>query len=768
MNDSKDQNPNDPLATDENNSVDLDDQKKEKDLEALSTDSLLESNVEENVSSDNDIELVIEENEEEEVSTDVNGQVVVDKDSEPSTGSTARIFIVGSFIVGIAFMVIFYGLLLWAVLTGGDVSNPLFSILGIESVELKSTLELITNSIFGVASLMLLVSLLLKIYLAILARKNQEKRKEIFVQIGISFAIFLFVCGAWVGLFWLISTADSGDAGFDNSMIITNPQNVIGITTPISVEFNIGTKIYQKIDPKFVKKISWDFNGDGDFSDASGPKVTHRFLTKGKNDGKYFVEANVLYYSASEKKDRNFIAQKEIIVTNEAIVGFLESDVSTGNAPLRVKFSAEKSVDSDGQIVFYEWDLDGDGTYELFGEKMTTAEKVYPKIGEYITKLRVNGSNSDIDVLEKTITVTDMGTNLRAEITSSDLLEGFAPLSFTLDGTQSFVREGKIIKYEWYVEGENNAVSSRRIQRKFYQPGEYEISLTVENEIGERHKAIQIIRVKGMPLLPVLKIKTTPEANEDEILVGILPFKVVFDASKSEMKDAIEWQWDFESDGIVDEFEPSIEHVFKNSGIFDVKLKAINADGEEFVKTMKVFVEEIGTRAVIKAIPSSGEVPFTARFDGSGSRTDDGEIVDYIWEFPGQEPIHYGSQISYDFRKIGIFPIKLTILTEKGNVSTAEMIVSVRAIGLKSKFSMTPETGVFPLTTTFDPKESSGMITEYYWQFGDGETSRDFRPTHTFKNSGEYKVILKVTDTKGVIAESDKTITVLEKISNEQ
>jgi PKD repeat protein len=738
----------------DDNLPDLDNQKTEKDLEALGVSNLSEIN--------DKSESIISQNSKDEEITDMNGQVVVDNDSEPLKRTKAKLFIIGSFLVGVSFVIIFYGLLLWAVLTGGNVSNPLFTVLGIEASELKSTLELITNSIFGISALVSLVSILLKIYLAILARNNVEKRKHNFIKIGISFLIFLTICGSWIGLFLLISNANTGVVEFDNSMIITNPQNVIGITTPISIEFNIGTQIYQKIDSKLIKQISWDFDDDGVF-DASGPKVTHRFLTKGKNDGKYLVKVNVLYFSPNEKKDRNFVTTKEVIVANEAILGFLEADITTGNYPLRVKFSAEKSVDSDGEIVFYEWDLDGDGEYEAFGEKMKNTEKLYSKIGEYLVKLRVTGSNNDIDVVEKKITVTDVGTNLRAEINSSDSLEGFAPLSFTLDGSQSFSREGKIVKYEWYVEGENTTVSSRKIQRKFYEPGEYDISLTVENETGEKHKKTEIIKVKALPMVPVLEIKTSPIAEQDKILTGTLPFKVVFDASKSQVEEGIEWQWDFENDGIIDGFEPSIKHIFKKAGLFDVKLKVINSKNEEFFKTIRVNVEEIGTKAIIKTLPTSGEVPFTVRFDGSGSITDDGEIVDYIWEFSGQDPIHYGAQISYDFKKVGIFPIRLTILTEKGNVATTETIVSARSIGLKSKFSVVPEIGVTPLEVRFNPTDSSGMIIEYDWQFGDGETSREFTPTHIFKKPGQYEVQLKITDSKGVISESSKTITVLEK-----
>lgn len=50
------------------------------------------------------------------------------------------------------------------------------------------------------------------------------------------------------------------------------------------------------------------------------------------------------------------------------------------------------------------------------------------------------------------------------------------------------------------------------------------------------------------------------------------------------------------------------------------------------------------------------------------------------------------------------------------------------------------------IDTSIDP---DGMITSWYWSFGDGETSTMQHPTHRYVNPGSYVVSLTVTDNEG-------------------
>ncbi len=693
-------------------------------------------------------------------SKDQNENIENNKSVQKKPKKSSKKLIFGFFIFAGLLFGAFYLILLFGLITGG-VSNPLFETLGLESNQLKNVLFTLTNFIFGFFSLFFLIAALIKLFQYMVTAKDAANRKAYAVKSGIFGSIFFMGVLAWIGIYWLIANADAQKVIVDENMIITNPQNVIGLDAPAEVSFDIGDKLYSKIDKNNIRQINWDFDGDGSV-DASGPNVIYRFLDKGDNNGRYPVKVTVYYFSPADNEEKEFSTSREVIIQNEAVRGVITANPDGGPVPLKVEFSAEESKDPDGQVVLYEWDMNDDGIYEITGSDKTLVSKTFNQIGEFTVRLRVTGQNNDFNIVEKTITITGPEENLRAEISSSDKLEGFSPLEISLDGANSFVRHGKIVRYEWQIQGEEKVVVGRRINRTFREPGEYEISLVVENDLGERHKTTEIIKVLEEEKTANLKIRTTPGLNQSGRLQGSVPFKVVFDSAPSDVNEAVEWMWDFENDGIFDGFGKSVEHVFRESGIYDVKLQITDSEDNSFESFQKVFVEGIGIQAKISADPASGNVPLRILFDGSGSIADNGEIIDYIWEFPNTEPIHYGAKISREFKTIGVFPVKLTILTSTGKMSETNTLISVRSQALKASFNATPQNGSAPLRVAFNPSLSTGTIVKYIWEFGDGEVSQKFKPEHVFRDAGEYDVKLVIEDVQGVVSEMTKTIRVLE------
>ena len=70
--------------------------------------------------------------------------------------------------------------------------------------------------------------------------------------------------------------------------------------------------------------------------------------------------------------------------------------------------------------------------------------------------------------------------------------------------------------------------------------------------------------------------------------------------------------------------------------------------------------------------------------------------------------------------------------------------------------------GIAPLTVTFDSGSSSddGLIVARAWDFGDGGTSEEIAPSHTYTTTGEFEVTLTLTDDVGTQASETETISV--------
>jgi PKD repeat protein len=63
-------------------------------------------------------------------------------------------------------------------------------------------------------------------------------------------------------------------------------------------------------------------------------------------------------------------------------------------------------------------------------------------------------------------------------------------------------------------------------------------------------------------------------------------------------------------------------------------------------------------------------------------------------------------------------------------------------------FTASPELGAAPLEVTFTDSSSSD-ITNWHWDFGDGQFSSDSEPNHTYTAAGDYTVSLAVMDPGG-------------------
>ncbi len=85
---------------------------------------------------------------------------------------------------------------------------------------------------------------------------------------------------------------------------------------------------------------------------------------------------------------------------------------SSSEAPLTVTLDGSGSTDPEGEELTYEWDLDGDGTFDETGVQVTTT---YTELGQYTVRLRVTDPGGRFGLTSRAITVGNMAPTLTAE-----------------------------------------------------------------------------------------------------------------------------------------------------------------------------------------------------------------------------------------------------------------------------------------------------------------------------------------------------------------
>ncbi len=705
-----------------------------------------------------DNDELLDDSEETESNEVPNERVIPTAVDTSGTSPIKYIWIFLAVIFGLLF--VFYGILLFS-LFGGYVSNPLFDLLGIDATSLKNVLIQFTSGLFGFLSLVFLFFALSNVFRYMTLPKESPKRGPILKKMVLYVTIFALIFGLFIGLYLAIASADTVKrVEQDNSLVATDPPSVIGLQAPITIDFDLEERLKAKFggDLSSVRQVSWDFDGDG-IIDANGYQVANRFMDKGENNGIFDVLAKIEFQNANGEREV-FETTREVVIENVGVFAEITSNVEQGVSPLSVEFSASNSTDPDGKVILYEWDFDDDGDYEFQQTSPEIISRDFSSIGEHVVKLRVTGSQRDYSLTQKTIVVEGGRPSIEAKITSEVGFDGEAPFVLVMSGKNSFVENGVITKYEWFIEGEKDTTLGSSIRRIFRTEGEYDVTLTVENDLGERHRVTETVNIRDRAKSQDVIIVTDPPADKDDVLQGGVPFEVEFDASTSKVDGAIDWQWDFDDDGISDDFGQKVTKIYRTPGRYVVHLRITTSNGDEFEAVRRVIVGEAGLRAKITANQLSGSVPLSVEFDGSGSATDTSEIIDYVWEFPGEDPIHYGAKISYLFRNLGTFPVKLTVIDTLGQQSSSITYISVRPPALVADFSMFPEAGFAPLEIQFDASPSQGVAVEYHWDFGDGQKAQTFKPIHLYENPGTYLVQLKMINDRGIVSKIQKRVTV--------
>ena len=221
---------------------------------------------------------------------------------------------------------------------------------------------------------------------------------------------------------------------------------------------------------------------------------------------------------------------------------------------------------------------------------------------------------------------------------------------------------------------------------------------------------------------------------------GTAPLRVSF-FDRTEGTLPLRYLWDF-GDGFTSS-EQNPTHSYAANGEYTVSLTVENSFGQD-TKTLPGFVA-VGDPPLpeFSVSPSEGNVPLAVVF----TDTTPGGAGSWKWDFGDgstsseQNPVH-------TYTKPGIFTVTLSVTNAFGQEQITKSSLINTGVVPDAEFIAETRQGDPPLTVRFRDF-SAGRPIAWLWDFGDGTTSIQKDPVHTYSEEGYYTTSLHIANAFG-------------------
>ncbi|MGC9967039.1 MAG: PKD domain-containing protein, partial [Syntrophobacteraceae bacterium] len=219
---------------------------------------------------------------------------------------------------------------------------------------------------------------------------------------------------------------------------------------------------------------------------------------------------------------------------------------------------------------------------------------------------------------------------------------------------------------------------------------------------------------------------------------GQVPLTVAFTDQSSGAVSSRSWSF---GDG-GDSTSQNPNHTYTSLGTYTAILTVSDGSVSAFARKT-ITVNPPPPIANFSASPTGGTIPLTVTFTDSST----GAVTGWAWTFGdgGTSTIQNPSHI---FTNPGTYTVNLTVSGPGGNSDPKTASITVLPPPPVANFSATPAIGDVPLSVQFTDT-STGSITGWSWDFGDGQASTSQNPAHTYSAQGAYTVSLTVTGSGG-------------------
>lgn len=239
-----------------------------------------------------------------------------------------------------------------------------------------------------------------------------------------------------------------------------------------------------------IVEYRWDFDGDTIY-ETSGVDtvVTHSYATAGDRE--------VVLQLLDNAGDTASVARTITVIDNlPPRAAFAYTPASPG-VDEAVTFDASASDDTDGTVVEYRWDFDGDGAFESTGAT-SVAVHSFDAGGEHLVTLEIADDDGATDSATRAVDIA--GNQSPSAAFTFSPASPAASETVTFDASASDDPDGTVVEYRWDFDDDGTfdvSQASPTTTHAFAAGGDHIVTLQVVDDDGATGESSRTVAVGG-------------------------------------------------------------------------------------------------------------------------------------------------------------------------------------------------------------------------------------------------------------------------------
>lgn len=418
-----------------------------------------------------------------------------------------------------------------------------------------------------------------------------------------------------------------------------------------------------------ITSYRWDLDNNGTYETDGGasPTLVHQFPARG---------AYVVGLKITDDHGDSDTTTRSVSVTTPPTASFTLNPLQPlSRSDVTLDASGSQAPDAGGQIVRYEWDLDGNGTFEADNGLNAVKVAQFNAPGTVGVRLRVTDDTGATAVIVKNVTVDNRPpvADLKAP---TPVVAGVPAI---LDATGSTDVDGSVDSYAFDLDGdgvyETNMGPTGTVQRTFLAPGTYTVGVEVHDNTGAITTKTISVPVTAAPTAALSASATSLRPRQT----------VTLDASGSADSDGTiaGYRFDLDGDGTYEKdngTNPVASTSFTTLGLHTLRVRVTDNAGATAAASVVVNVVDIAPVPVLSVAPNPAYTGTPVILDAAASTDPDGTIARYEWDLDGNGGFERDTgttpNITWSYPNPGTFTVKVRV-TDNDGVSTTQSVALV-------------------------------------------------------------------------------------------